>query len=915
MSNNLSIELLQEEVIRLIDLQKDILGRIQSNPNLMTPDRVDDQDLKKKDREAQQQFTKRAIDEKINNLNENRKKTENLEMVLAVVGTMKAGKSTSINAIVGREVLPNRNRPMTALPTLIRHNKGQPHPVLFFSKREPIQKLSQSLLDKARQLPTLEKHLASDEHLRNALHTLRQAAPIKEKYEGEKNIFDFLAWLNDLVRLSKALNVKFPFSEYKNIEDFPVIEVEFFHLNELDNAGKGKFAVLDTPGFNEEGQKEHLLPMMTEQLRKATAVLAVLDYTQLKSEAEGELRQQLNEIAKSASGRMFSLVNKFDQKDHNSDDEKATQDYVAKNLLKDARIMSESVFPVSSRDAYLAKRAELALSVEGGLRWLPGQAVSWIDDFGEKAFGTRWQRKINDNQEVQEASQDLWEQSLFDAPLRAVIHFGYQTAAFWAIQAATKTLKIYDDELRGMIDTRLQMDDLNLEDISRLIKESSATIQKLDKIQRKSEQNLRSKLDEIHAEAELSIKQISVRTESIIKEFLSTGQIQAADAVSDDLEHVLRRNFREHKNSSVSHFNKVIKELLPLLPSNVAAARRIIEDLEKQDKMWGTGEIKFFFTSHAASNIEDSSLFPGRMSDFSPSEATRYQTLPQIILAKKLTKTTSATKEQEKIFDAEMTYSDKDEAQRELAKISAKISEILQNSANALMRSIERAWQSLDENMQESKQQVAKDMSDFGESARLIGLDALVPEKPKFNKIVVKRKGAHNFDLLIDESTKTRTRLRQQDSAWGWFKRKVDFFDADWGYDEQSYKETKYTIKIDDLKSRWKIAVDEEIERLRKSVETNFTLPAQERSDEFFEKINSDFDLIKENLDHGKRDHETEHQRRAEIKKSLEELKELQANAREDIDAANRSSLSTLNQSLKKAGLPEIVEDELESAE
>ncbi|HBV0140261.1 TPA: antirestriction protein [Escherichia coli] len=29
-------------------------------------------------------------------------------MVLAVVGTMKAGKSTTINAIVGQEILPNR---------------------------------------------------------------------------------------------------------------------------------------------------------------------------------------------------------------------------------------------------------------------------------------------------------------------------------------------------------------------------------------------------------------------------------------------------------------------------------------------------------------------------------------------------------------------------------------------------------------------------------------------------------------------------------------------------------------------------------------------------------------------------------------------------------------------------------------
>ncbi len=54
-------------------------------------------------------------------LNNELRKISRLEMVLAIVGTMKAGKSTTINAIVGTEVLPNRNRPMTALPTLIRH--------------------------------------------------------------------------------------------------------------------------------------------------------------------------------------------------------------------------------------------------------------------------------------------------------------------------------------------------------------------------------------------------------------------------------------------------------------------------------------------------------------------------------------------------------------------------------------------------------------------------------------------------------------------------------------------------------------------------------------------------------------------------------------------------------------------------
>ncbi len=77
-------------------------------------------------------------------LNNELRKISRLEMVLAIVGTMKAGKSTTINAIVGTEVLPNRNRPMTALPTLIRHTPGQKEPVLHFSHVAPIDCLIQN---------------------------------------------------------------------------------------------------------------------------------------------------------------------------------------------------------------------------------------------------------------------------------------------------------------------------------------------------------------------------------------------------------------------------------------------------------------------------------------------------------------------------------------------------------------------------------------------------------------------------------------------------------------------------------------------------------------------------------------------------------------------------------------------------
>lgn len=88
-----------------------------------------------------QHVSGRDVEAQHGTLNNELRKITRLEMVLAIVGTMKAGKSTTINAIVGTEVLPNRNRPMTALPTLIRHTPGQKEPVLHFSHVAPIDTL------------------------------------------------------------------------------------------------------------------------------------------------------------------------------------------------------------------------------------------------------------------------------------------------------------------------------------------------------------------------------------------------------------------------------------------------------------------------------------------------------------------------------------------------------------------------------------------------------------------------------------------------------------------------------------------------------------------------------------------------------------------------------------------------------
>ena len=73
-------------------------------------------------------------DENIKTMENELLKLKNEEFIISMVGTMKAGKSTTINAIVGQEILPSRVEAMTTLPTLITHIKGKVEPVLKLNK-------------------------------------------------------------------------------------------------------------------------------------------------------------------------------------------------------------------------------------------------------------------------------------------------------------------------------------------------------------------------------------------------------------------------------------------------------------------------------------------------------------------------------------------------------------------------------------------------------------------------------------------------------------------------------------------------------------------------------------------------------------------------------------------------------------
>ncbi|EII2905626.1 dynamin family protein, partial [Escherichia coli] len=361
-----NIALLCDEADRLLQLNINLLRQMVDEPDVLSDSKNENGLL----------FDKRKALKRIEELEGEQIKTARREMVLAVVGTMKAGKSTTINAIVGKEILPNRNRPMTSVPTLIRHVPGKTEPLLHLEHIQPVCNLLITLKEKiaTSEGQQVAQTLQQTGDTRELLDILADDSWLKNEYHGEEEIFTGLESLNDLVRLAAAMGSEFPFDEYAEVQKLPVIDVEFSHLVGMDEC-QGTLTLLDTPGPNEAGQPQ-MEVMMRDQLQKASAVLAVMDYTQLNSKADEEVRKELNAIADVSAGRLFVLVNKFDEKDRNGDGADAVRQKVPAMLNSDV-LPASRVYPGSSRQAYLANRALHELRKNGALP----VDEAWVNDF------------------------------------------------------------------------------------------------------------------------------------------------------------------------------------------------------------------------------------------------------------------------------------------------------------------------------------------------------------------------------------------------------------------------------------------------------------------------------------------------------------------------------------------------------
>jgi hypothetical protein len=449
-------------------------------------------------------------------------KVQNLELRMAIVAPMKAGKSTITNAIVGQEILPSRNSAMTTLPTEIIFDAELTEPVLHLSSEvlSVFQETLLSLRDKIENLKMeqVKKKLAQYPHLAKMPQQILKSVgdSIPAKSEGCKNIIHTLTSLNDIVRLCSILDEP-QADPIQYLIDAPRIYTPFWRLQKVKaQLELGKLVIVDTPGPNEAGENLRLQAVVAEQLRKSSIVLIVLDFTQLKNEAAEKVKKDVQKVIDlRGKDNLYVLINKVDQRRDGDMSPKEVQQFVAAEFgIGDANKKNQ-VFEISARRALTSANFLMELQKKSHLNIVENKAARAL---AQELFGIRWETRLQKESinNLQEEAEYLWEESGFNAFLNGAINALIEQAAPLCMESALKMARGMLEELNNEVQLRKSGNDADQDKLKLEVQALEADLQSLshcrnrlqevDKLKTNLYQQLNNILEKLQQDAKVSLE-------------------------------------------------------------------------------------------------------------------------------------------------------------------------------------------------------------------------------------------------------------------------------------------------------------------------------------------------------------------------------------------------------------------------
>ncbi|SEN88649.1 Dynamin family protein [Mesobacillus persicus] len=275
-------------------------------------------------------------------LSNTRKNLTDKRYVVSVIAAMKAGKSTTFNALLGRDVLPNETEACTAAITEIKHSE---------QAGSYVQKI------------------------------YRNGEIVKIVSNGERTLEE--NFLQD-VRESRKRN------EVASIEKYflesPILAIEKSPYRDIVQ----NFILVDTPGPNEAGDGKfdvtELQRIGLEKLRDSDALIMLFDYQTFKSDTNAMILKNIFEnredLAKDQE-KIYFLINKIDAMRERDGSVEGVISSVKQLISQYAPIIKDpQVF------AFSAKQANLARAV------LTGTASNELKKEMETSYGSKYAKEI-----------------------------------------------------------------------------------------------------------------------------------------------------------------------------------------------------------------------------------------------------------------------------------------------------------------------------------------------------------------------------------------------------------------------------------------------------------------------------------------------------------------------------------------
>ena len=436
-----------------------------------------------KEKEAQRALIKQAADNGFITDEQRREfeqKLDNDVLTIGVIGQMKAGKSTFLNAFVfERDVLPAATTPMTAALTVITHGPEEKIEVEFYNNEE----WDEQRLTAQRESPP-DSSEAEKSKVQAAQELVEKSVRIGNRLPellGTKRtdtldkLIEYVGADGKFVSITKAVKIYYPKEYLRGVE------------------------IVDTPGFNdpivsrEERTKEFL--------RRADAVLLMLYAGRPFDATDREI--VFKHLSQCGIGKVVIGINKYDIPRENGETESEIKAYVKEEIRNACRGSNdESLKEMLKKEEPIPLSAEMAL-----LSYLPMKDISCNDSYKHafhrygEAFGLTSQAELREFSHFSDLSNRVQEIVMKE---KGEILFNKSRNAIKA--AISKVGLDLDQEI---VKTKEKVHNLNLSESQ--CKEKQSDLECLQRRLKKRTntylQDLTSELDDLYEERTGNIKE------------------------------------------------------------------------------------------------------------------------------------------------------------------------------------------------------------------------------------------------------------------------------------------------------------------------------------------------------------------------------------------------------------------------